>query len=152
MKSLRESLFDVEKNITKDMTFGDLFELDEKSSSNWKYCPLDKQFSVQRIKSKAKVTGTDKRGIIFKGMVKLIENIKLEGSLEDINKAWLFYQVENVVWDFFQFSMMKKSVFITISIFNGGHLVLDKDISLFNGCDIIQVGLGPELNLVFRRK
>ena len=150
MKSLKESLFDVEKNINKDMTFGDLFELDEKFSSNWKYCPLDKQFSAQRIKSKTKVTGTDKCEIIFKGMVKLIENIKLKGSLEDINKAWLFYQVEDVVWDFFQYSMVKKRVYITI--FNGGHLVLDKDISLFNGFDIIQVGLGPELNLVFRRK
>lgn len=150
MKSLKESLFDVEKNITKDMTFGDLFELDEKFSSNWKYCPLDKQFSAQRIKSKTKVTGSDKREIIFKGMVKLIENIKLEGSPEDINKAWLFYQVEDVVWDFFQYSMVNKRVYIML--LNNGHLVLDKDISLFNGFDTIQVILGPELNLIFRRK
>ena len=151
MKSLKESLFDTEKNITKDITFGDLFELDEKYSSNWKYCPLDKQFSVQRIKSKIKVTGTDKREIIFKGMVKLIENIKLEGSPEDINKAWLFYQVEDAVWDFFQYSMEKKRVYIML--LNNGHLVLDKDISLFDGeFDVIQVVLGPELNLLFRRK
>lgn len=148
MKSLRESLFG--DNITKEYTFGDLFELDEKAC-HWKNCPLDKQFSAMRIKSKTKVTGSDKCEIIFKGMVKVIEDIKLEGNPNDMDKQWLFCKVEEVVWDFFQYSMVKKRVYVML--INNNHLVLDSDKSLFDdGFDTIQISVGPELNLVFKRK
>jgi len=150
MKSLKESLFDSDL-ATKDLTFGDLFELDEKYSSNWKYCPLDKQFSAQKIKSKTKVTGSDKCEIIFNGLVKLIENIKLKGFPEDMNKGWLSHEVESAVWDFFRHGEVKKRVYVMF--LNNGHLILDRDRSLFgDSFDTIQIIVGPELNLVFRRK
>lgn len=149
MKSLQESLFD-DDLISRDLTFGNLFELDEKSC-RWKNCPLDKQFSALRIKSKTKVTGADKCEIIFKGLVKVIENIKLEGNPADMDKGWLFCEVERAVWNFFQYSMAKKRVYVFL--LNDGRLILDRDRSLFDDSfDTIQISLATGLDLVFRRK
>lgn len=148
MKSLRESLFG--DNITKEYTFGDLFKLDE-SSSRWKNSPLDKQFSSQRIKKATKVSGTDKCEIIYKGIVKTILDIKLDGDPEEMKKEWFFGRVERAVFDFFQWSMKVKRVYV--GFLNRGALVLVRDKTLFDtDFDTVQIGLATDLNLVFTRK
>ena len=80
MKSLRESLFDQDL-VTKDVTFGDIFEIvDDKNlpylfqevgSHSW-----SKYLSSVRIKKDTKVTGGTPNEIIYKGVLKLINDIK----------------------------------------------------------------------------
>ena len=94
MKSLVESLFDTEKNITKDITFGDLYGV-YRDSRYWKSSPLDKIFSAQRVKSKSGVKGTDKKEIVHDGILQIILNIKLEKSPDD--KDFIAY-MENRIY------------------------------------------------------
>ena len=77
MKSLRESLFDVDL-VTKRITFGDLFEVDEEHCT-WESRHIQNQFNVRKIRKDTKISDTDADRIIFKGIVKIIEGI--EGDL-----------------------------------------------------------------------
>ena len=83
MKSLVESLFD-SNNITKDITFGDVYSI-VKDNENWKTWPLDKMFSVQRVKNKSGIKRSDKNETVHDGILQLILNIKLEKSPDDPN-------------------------------------------------------------------
>lgn len=151
MKSLRESLFDVDKNIAKDMTFGDLFKLDE-DSTHWKNAPLDKQFSALRIKKAIKVTGIDKCEIIFKGLVKVIEDFKLEGNPDDWGREEIQDELKKLIWNFFQYSLdnYKKSVYV--GFYNHGALCL-KDYSIFDHeVSEVNISLGHYLTLKFIRR
>ena len=152
MKSLKESLFDSEKNITKDMTFGDLFELDEPMSSKSLHSPLSQEFSVQRLKRLVKVKGEDNDEIIYNGIVKLISDIKLIGNPEDLNKQWLRDKIQDFSWDLFRRPFDKyKSLYTGFS--KNGILSMYRDISLLDtSYDTLQIRLGTNLNLVFRRK
>ncbi len=149
MKSLKESLFDSEKNITKDMTFGDFFKLDLDKCSDPDYWPFDKQFSAQRIKKKTGVSGEDKCKLIFNGFIKIIQNIDIDKGPEELTKEWLFCKVEKECWDMFQYSMKVKNIYITL--FRNGHLILTKDESVLDA-DTVQIMLGPNLQLEFKRK
>ena len=153
MKSLSESLFD--NNITKGYTFGDLFKIDEQSS-RWKHYPLDKQFSVQRIKAAVKRInknvdfGTDKNEIIFKGLCEIICDLDLNA---DSDKMWLRNTLDLRLYCFFQYSKsIPKS--ITVHFINNGKYILDKGINISDNSfvNVIQINIGPDLALVFRRK
>ena len=149
MRSLLESIFD-SSNITKDYTFSNLFELDEKAS-RWENYQLDKHLSAQRIKSKTKVTGSDKNETIFRGLVKLIEGISLMGDPENLHKDWFGEKLMEETWNMFQHSSTNKKVYVMFM--NNGHLILDRDRSLFDDSfDTIQINIGPDLGIVFRRK
>lgn len=149
MKSLKESLFDSEKNITKDMTFGDFFELYLDKCSDPDYSVFDKQFSAQRIKKETGVSGKDKNEIIFNGFIKIIQNIAIDKDPEELTKEWLFCKVENKCWDMFQYSMKVKNIYI--SLLRNGRLILTKDESILDA-DTVQIMIGPSLRLEFKRK
>ena len=149
MKSLRESLFDNDL-VTKNLTFGDLFELDEPMSSKSLHSPLSQEFSVQRLKRLVKVKGEDNDEIIYNGIVKLISDIKLIGDPEDLNKQWLKERRQDLVWDLF-----RKSRYISfyMGFCKNGILILTRDINLFDeSYDTIQIRIGTNLNLIFKRK
>lgn len=149
MKSLKESLFD--DNITKDITFGDLFELDREASDKSLSSPISQEFSVQRLKRLIKVKGEDNDEIIYNGIVKLISDIELKGDPEDINKRWLRLQIQDFSWDLFK-KIYYKSLYI--GFIKDGRLMIGQDgLSLFDrDFNAIQIRLGTNLNLVFRRK
>ena len=149
MKSLRESLFDSEKNITKDMTFGDFFELDLDKCSDPDYSLFDRQFSTQRIKKKTGVSGKDKCEIIFNGFIKIVQDVIMDEDPDDLTKEWFFCKLERECWDMFQNSMKVKNIYISLT--KNGHLILTKDESILNA-DTVQILIGPSLQLVFRRK
>ena len=112
MKSLRESLFD--DNITKDMTFGDFFELDLDKCSDPYYSIFDRQFSAQRIKKKTGVSGKDKNKIIFNGFIKIVQDIIMDENPDDLTKEWFFGKLERECWDMFQYSMKFKNIYTPI--------------------------------------
>jgi len=149
MKSLKESLFDIEKNITKDMTFGDFFELYLDKCSDPDYSLFDRQFSAPRIKKKTGVSGKDKNEIIFNGFIEIIQNIVIDKDPEELTKEWFFCKVEKECWDMFQYSMKVKKIYITL--FRNGHLILTKDESILDA-DTVQITIGPSLRLEFKRK
>ena len=154
MKSLRESLFD--DNVTKDMTFGDLFKLESYNivkniTARGEYQDLSKSFSAGRIKKITKFSGTDKNETIYRGLVKIIQDIKLTGDPEDIDKKWMEDKLRELVDDLFQRNIIMKSLYV--GFFNNDHICLGKDYTLFDhGFNQVHIGLGPDLGLVFRRK
>lgn len=161
MKSLKESLFD--DNITKDMTFGDLFEFESYNIQkvfntigrnvydDGHERDLSKTFSLPRIKKAAKVSGSDNNEIIYKGLVKIIQDIKLKGDPEDLDKKWMEDTLRKEINGLFQYSLTMKSLYV--GFFNYGHLCLGKEYTLFDrGFDEVQIGLGPDLLVRFKRK
>lgn len=149
MKSLRESLFDSEKNITKDITIGDLFEYDEEFSNGYRLLNLDKEFSYIRVRRLTKVSADDHNEIIYKGMAKIVQELKIDVPLEEADKQWLHDKLEKIIWDLFQYSTPKKD--ISISLHRNRALVLIRDESIFN-VDTVQIMIGRDLRLVFHRK
>ena len=161
MKSLKESLFD--DNITKDITFGDLFELESYNIQkvfntigrnvydDGHERDLSKTFSLPRIKKATKVSGSDNNEIIYKGLVKIIQDIKLTGDPEDLDKKWMEDTLRKEINGLFQYSLTMKSLYV--GFFNHGHLCLGKEYTLFDrGFDEVQIGLGPDLLVRFKRK
>lgn len=146
MKDLRESLLDVDDIESKNtkVVFGDLFKLNT-DESRGEY--LDKQFSAQRVKKLSKVSGTNKDEIIFNGFVKIIQDIVIDKKLAEIDKLWLKIKLQDVAWNLFQYSMIKKNIYV--SLFRKGNLVLSDD-HLLN-VDSIQISLGAGLDLWFDR-
>lgn len=148
MKGLRESLFDKDI-VSKDITFRDLFELDEERSQ-WKHAPLDIQFSAISIRRLTKVSGDDKNEIIFKGFVKLVSDININIPPEEVTKEWLKGRLEQLSWFLFSSYMQRyKSVFV--ALYRKDRLVSGRDESVFD-VDTVQVGFGPDLRIVFNRK
>ena len=155
MKSLKESLFD--DNITKDITFGDLYEFKSYNivkivHARGEYQDLSKSFSVGRIKKITRVSGSDKNETIYKGLVKIIQDIKLIGGPpSEMNVDWLKNKIEELVYNLFQYNLDTKIVYI--GFYNKSALCLNKDYTLFDkGFDKIGISLGPDLTLVFKRK
>ena len=151
MKSLKESLFDSDL-VTKKLTFGDIFELDEYESRKSLHSPLSQEFSVQRLKRLVKVKGRDNDEIIYNGIVKLISDIELKGKPEDLNKQWLRDKIQDFSWDLFRKPFDNyKSLYTGFS--KNGILSVYRDINLLDpSYDTLQIGLGTNLNLIFRRK
>ena len=78
MKSLRESLFDSDL-ITKNTTFGDLYELDDVRTYEARY-PLAELYKAPLIMKDSKyVNKTDLKDAIVKGLTKIVCDIKLVG-------------------------------------------------------------------------
>lgn len=147
MKSLKESLFD--DNVTKDITFGDLFEYDEEFSNGYRLLNLDKEFSYIRVRRLTKVSADDHNEIIYKGMTKIVQGLKIDVPLEEADKQWLHDKLEKVIWGLFQYSIPKKD--ISISLHRNHALVLIRDESIFN-VDTVQITIGLSLQLEFKRK
>lgn len=150
MKSLKESLFDSDL-VTKDITFSDIFELDEYESSKSLHSPLSQEFSVQRLKRLIKVPGSDNDEIIYNGIVELIKNIKIDKDPDSVDKKWLRYEIQEFGWDLFR-KPSYASLYIGFS--KNGRLLIGQDgLSLFDqDFNTIQIRLGTNLNLIFRRK
>ena len=150
MKSLKESLFDSDL-ATKKLTFGDLYTLDEYESWRSLHSPLSRELSVQRLKRLVKVKGGDNDEIIYNGIVKLISDIELKGKPEDLNRQWLRDKIQDFSWDLFRKPFDEyKSLDIHFSK-NG--ILSYTDTNLLNtSCDTLQIRLGTNLNLIFRRK
>ena len=146
MKSLVESLFDTEKNITKTITFGDLFELKEYRPERWPSVDL---FSAPRIKKATGVTGDDKNEIIYKGLLKVIQETPITIPLEEIDRGWLKSKINVKIRDFFQHSAKHKNIYV--DFYKNGHLSLgsslDEIVNVF-----ICFGLGGALQYNFVRK
>jgi len=149
MKSLQESLFDTGNNISKDITFGDLFEYDEENSNGWKLLTLDREFSYIRVRRLTKVSADDHNEIIYKGMVKIVQGLKIDVPPEEADKQWLRDKLEKIVWSLFQYSIPKKD--ISIFLHRNHALVLTKDESIFN-VDTVQFAIGRDMRLTFIRK
>ena len=78
MKSLKESLFDGDL-ITKNMTFGDLYELDDVRTYEARY-PLTELYKAFLIMKDSKyVNKIDLKDAIIKGLTKIVCDIKLTG-------------------------------------------------------------------------
>lgn len=106
MKSLQESLFD--NNISKDITFGDLFKLDDvrmhlkKASSGWKSSGrgwrqsgandsyrLEDLYDYKLIAKDSKVSGSNPEQIVYNGLIKLIEDIPIQSNMtnKELNES-----------------------------------------------------------------
>lgn len=155
MKSLRESLFD--DNVTKDITFGDLFRFESYNivkniHARGEYQDLSKSFSAGRIKKVTNIQGKDKNETIYKGLVHIIENIKFVGDPDDWGREEIQEELKKLTWNFFQYSLdnYKKSVYV--GFYNHGVLCL-KDYSIFDhGVNEVNISLGSDLTLKFIRK
>ena len=154
MKSLVESLFD--DNVTKDMTFGDLFKFESYNivkniHARGEYQDLSKSFSAGRIKKITKFSGADKNETIYRGLVKLIQDIKLTGNPEEMDKKWMEDKLRELVDDLFQRNLVMKALYV--GFFNNERLCLSRNYTLFDHrFNQVQIGLGPDLGLVFVRK
>lgn len=96
MKSLSESLFDQETNIKKDITFGDLFELDEyktdlkKISADYMGHLADDMYKIsdlynkQLISKDSKIKGSSDEDIV-KGLATIIQNIPITAQTNIID-------------------------------------------------------------------
>jgi len=159
MKSLYESIFDIGTNIHKDLTFGDVFTLDEHESVKSLHSFLGEEFSVQRLKrilkaNNIKFKGEDNDEIIYNGVVELISNIKFDKVLEDIDKQWLMDKIAGFGWDLFRNQKhSSKTASMGVVVIGNGHLQLQRDISLFDDkVDTLHIYLGNNLKLIFKRK
>lgn len=150
MKSLSESLFDSDL-VTKKLTFGDLFELDEYESTKPHEVPLSREFSETRIKKLVKVEGANKDEIIYNGLVKLISDIELNEKPENITKQWLINEIQRTCLNLFQYSLKNKKIYVQPWT-NSGHVILDRDKSIFDSVGVIQIFLGSMMRLEFKRK
>ena len=154
MKSLSESLFD--DNATKDITFGDLFRFEsydilKNIYARDEYRDLSKSFSSLRVKKASGVSGSDQNETIYKGLVKIIQDIKLDGDPEEMDKKWMEDRLRKTVNGLFQYSLTMKSLYV--GFFHNDHLMLAKGYTLFDHeFNEVHIGLGPDLGLVFRRK
>jgi hypothetical protein len=154
MKSLAESIFD---DNTRDYTFGDLFELESYNivknvTARSTYQDLTKTFSVGRIKKVSHISGIDKNESIYRGLVKIISDIKLTGDPDDWYREQLRATVEDKVSEFFQHSSSTLMIVYVGFDTSNGALLLGTP-SIFNPrVGKIHMSLGPDLSLVFRRK
>lgn len=81
MKSLVESLFD-DNLVTKDIKFGDLFEF--RYNTPFKTKTIIESFCVDTLKHDMKIKGSDKFEVIIKGLRKIIENMPVIGSENNV--------------------------------------------------------------------
>ena len=154
MKSLKESLFDSEKNITKDMTFGDLFKFESFSMfyMGGSYPDLSKTFSVGRIKKITKIQGKDNNETIYKGLVQIIQDISITGDPDDWGHAKLQAVIRDKVEGLFKQSISNiyKNMYVG---FYRNEVMQIKYYSLFDPhITEIDITIGPDLNLKFIRK
>ena len=156
MKTLAESLFDINKN-KSNYTFGDLFVLDgyiislSLQTYTNTYRDLSKTFNFSKVKRLKKATGSDKNEIIYKTLVQVIQDIELKGDPDDIDKEWLEEQIKNKINDLFISNSYDKHIYI--GFINNNALVLTKGYSLFdNAFNTIEIGLGMDLRLFFKRR
>ena len=148
MKSLKESLFDNDLT-TKNITFGDLFDIDEQASK-WEQYNLKKYFSIRKIKQVTKVSGSGEDEIIFKGFVKLIKDIIFD-NIKEIDKIWFESKIRECIVPFYKssFAYIPPEVFF---INNGWRIFVNNENLFSNKLNTIQISIPYRLNIVFRRK
>ena len=148
MKSLRESLFDNDLT-TKNINFGDLFDIDEQASK-WEQYNLKKYFSVRKIKQVTKVSGSTEDEIIFKGFVKLIKDITFD-DIKEIDKIWFESKIRECIVPFYKsnFTYIPPEVFF---INNGWRIFVNNENLFSNKLNTIQISIPYRLNMVFKRK
>ena len=157
MKSLKESLFDTEKNITKDITFGDLFKFESfdivrNITSRSIYQDLSKSFSVRRIKKITNIQGKNNNETIYKGLVHIIENIEFIGDPNDWDRMGLKIEIEKMILDLFQHSLSDYQKTVGVEFYNNKSLYFG-DCSIFDRCfNKVIIWIGPDLTLNFIRK
>ena len=130
MKSLRESLFDIEKNVTKDITFGDVFKLAPgyrdyiitDGSSLY-----DKYFDASKIKKDMKVPGTHNKAICD-GLLKLITNIKFtdDNLTTDLFKEYLQKAIE----PYYKKDLSDAYKHVIVHPYKNEHLILNKELDM----------------------
>lgn len=148
MKTLAESLFDIDKNTTKDITIGDVFDFDNDKSlgmNNLIYLEL----SAQRVKRASGVSGSSPNEIIYNGVLKLIQNIKIDVPPEEADRDWLEEKVSNLTKDLFRAQAKNKNTYIGLHRQN--RLVLTHDESIFN-VDTIKIQASDGLRFIFNKK
>ena len=150
MKSLQESLFDTDKNVKKDITFGDMFILNELPSLTNDH-RLNLEFSVQRVKRASGISASYPGESIYKGLVKLIQNIKFDVPFEEADKDWLKNKISDLFINQNLLRTRGKDKNIYIALYRQDNLVLVHDESIFT-VDTVQIGGIPGLRLVFNKK
>jgi len=122
MKSLKESLFDNDL-ITKDITFGDIFKYVENpinasyfSGHNTVF--FSKYMSDVRIRKESKIKCDTRNETIYKGLLKIINNIKFTSDTEttDLLEDYL----TELFHPYYQFSLSEKYKHASVQIYKGG--------------------------------
>lgn len=158
MKTLKESLFDVDKKLDKNLTFGDFFMIDNEIDYGERSERLKKEWSYTRIKKDTHATGKTDGETIFNGIVKLIYDIKLTGNSDEFDKRWLVGELTYNLHKYLLADKKKKywannGLYIYIAPHSKNGLVVTRDVSIIdsNITEIIVV-LGDYITLKFVRK
>lgn len=144
MKSLSESLFDVDlakKDIPK---FGDYFEIDDEYS-HWGARPLWNQFSEKRLKKDTRVKADPGNETIYKGVVKIIEQII---SPDNLNISQFEKTVAEYINPYVLFAYKNKQN--NVSVWGRTWQQYSKNAGIM-GFDIIYIDI-IGLTLVFKHK
>jgi hypothetical protein len=156
MKSLVESLFDTEKNITKDLTFGDVFKLVESPILNTYFSDhntifFSKYMSAVRIRKESKIKCDTENETIYRGLLKIINEIKFTPDTEttDLFKDYL----NLILHPYYQASLSEKYKHVSVQIYKNGRYVVGQEQNMLDGdFDEIQIFPCQNLNLKFVRK
>ena len=130
MKSLSESLFDIEKNVTKDITFGEVFKLApeyEDYIANDDSPLYDKYFDASKIKKDMKVSGKNGK-VICDGLLKLITNIKFT---DDNLTTYLFKEyLQKAIKPYYKKDLPDAYKHVIVHPYKNEHLVLNRELDM----------------------
>ena len=134
MKSLRESLFDSDL-VTKDLTFGDLFEFvpignaDELISVAQKSHMWEKYLSSVRIRKDAKVKYKTPDENIYYGLLKLIKDIKFDSSnlTTDSFKDYL----NKMMHPYYQYTLSDNYKHAGMGVYKNDTICISKEFNMF---------------------
>ena len=155
MKTLVESLFDRDL-IKRTLTFGDVFELQQDDDPSHLFREVGSMswsnyLSNVRIKKDTKISGATPNETIFKGLLKLITDIKFT---EDNMTTDLFEDyLTDMLHPYYQWSLGGKYKHAYVQVYkNGSFLIGQERDMLTDDFDTIQIFPCQTLCMTFKRK
>ena len=158
MKSLKESLFDRDL-ADKDITFGDVFKWESSSDGAFLKAMFSKEASLQwqkymsvvRIKKDSKISCDNQNETIYKGLLKLVENIVF--SADNMTTDLFEDYLTNMMKPYYQYSLSNNYKHSSVQIYRNGSFVIGQEQDMLNGnFDEIKVFPCPILCFTFKRK
>ena len=150
MKSLKESLFD-DDLVTKDITFGSMFMFDGKEDGSATFMAWQKYLNPARIKKDSKVTGHSPNEIIYKGLLKLIKDIKFDG--DNMTTDTFEDYLTKMIQPYYQNSLSDAYKHAVVQIYKNGRFLAGKEYYMLDrDFDEIQIFPCQTICFTFYRK
>jgi len=161
MKSLKESLFDIDTKINKTFTLGDIFKNTKYDLEyyNSRPYPIENEWSYTKIKKDTGISDSSHVRVIVEGLLKIIKNIKLDGDPEKMDKNWLKGEIVYNVQKYLLKSTLKRNIrhnfngiYVYITFYTKNGIVMSYKTSFMNDeVTKIVMSVGDNITFIFEK-